>query len=384
MDLEKGVKEVIFFCYGDSANASTWSNVPYLFTNSLINHGITVRRVNLLNAGLAFISKVYNRTVVKFFKMFFRKKQFAYDFSRTTIFTFLVSQRIKKAVHKYSTADYCIFTNFDFYNKYSAIPTLLFCDWTYKILVIDRLQREPFWFETRFCRQQEIAINNAKHVVSLFPVCAERMRKDYPKARISFLGGNVINSLYPKSLDKNEILSQKRCSNKILFIGGKKYLEGAKKLVEAFKRMRDNEKLELHLIGLTESMFGRLPDNIHCHGYLKKDVAEERDVYYDLLVSSRMIVNPTPLWGGYSSIVEAMYFYTPVIVSPYKDFVREFGEDISFGIYNEEYDSSVLAKNINTLFQREDYEQMCINAHEKVRTYTWDNYVDKVLRLLNS
>lgn len=88
--------------------------------------------------------------------------------------------------------------------------------------------------------------------------------------------------------------------------------------------------------------------------------------------------------GGYSSTVEAMYFYTPVIVSPYDDFVNEFGKDIDFGIYNEKYDSSVLAKNIEAIFNSGDYENMCLNAHERVKDYTWDNYVDKILKLLNN
>lgn len=88
--------------------------------------------------------------------------------------------------------------------------------------------------------------------------------------------------------------------------------------------------------------------------------------------------------GGYSSIVEAMYFYTPVIVSPYDDFVNEFGKDIDFGIYNKKYDSLVLAKNMESIFNSSDYENMCLNAHERVKDYTWDNYVDKILKLLNN
>lgn len=297
MNSERKIKEVIFFCYGDSANASTWSNVPYLFTDSLLKHGITVRRVNLIT-GLRYITAIYNRTIVRFLKIFFCKGEFAYDFSRTVFFTALVNKKIKRAVLEHPKADYCIFTNFDFYNKYNDIPTLLFCDWTYKILVLDRLQRKPFWFEKRFCKQQEMAINNVEHVVSLFPTCAEYMKNDYPKANINYLGVNVINSLYTKSMDENKILSTKKKSNRILFIGGKKYLDGARKLVDAFKQLHNKDNLELHLIGLTKSMLDKLPNNIFCHGYLRKDVDAERDIYYDLLISSKMVVNPTPNWGG--------------------------------------------------------------------------------------
>lgn len=383
MNSERKIKEVIFFCYGDSSDASTWSNVPFLFTQSLIKHGVTVRRVNLSD-GLDSITKLYNRSVVRFLKLFYGTRQFTYEFSRSIFYKAIVNRKIKKAVTKYSHADYCIFLCFDFYNKFNSIPSLLFCDWTYKILVIDRKKRKPYLFEKRFCKQQADAINNATHVISMFPTCTEYMKKDYPKANISYLGGNVINSLYMKSMNTDIILSAKRTSNKILFIGGKKYLDGAKKLVEAFLMLKGMENLELHLIGLKRSMLGNLPNNIFCHGYLRKDVAAERDIYYDLLISSKMIVNPTPNWGGYSSIVEAMYFYTPVIVSPYDDFVNEFGKDINFGIYNEKYDSSVLAQNIEAIFNSSDYENMCLNARERVKDYTWDNYVDKILRLLNN
>lgn len=40
-------KEVIFFTKGDSADISTWSNVPYFFTRTLEEKGVTVHRVNM-------------------------------------------------------------------------------------------------------------------------------------------------------------------------------------------------------------------------------------------------------------------------------------------------------------------------------------------------
>lgn len=297
MDSGREIKEIIFFSYGDSTDTSTWSNVPFLFAQSLIKHGVTVRRVNLSD-GLDSITKLYNWSIVRFFKLFYGTRQFTYEFSRSIFYKVIVSRKIKKAVTKYSHADYCIFLCFDFYNKFNSIPSLLFSDWTYKILVIDRKKRKPYLFERRFCKQQADAINNATHVVSMFPTCTEYMKKDYPKANISYLGGNVINLLYTKSMDKDKVLSAKKTSNKILFIGGKKYLDGAKKLVEAFLMLKGLGNLELHLIGLKRSMLGNPPNNIFCHGYLRKDIAAERDIYYDLLISSKMIVNPTPNWGG--------------------------------------------------------------------------------------
>lgn len=376
------IKEIIFFCYGDSTNASTWSNVPYLFTKSLSEQGVTIRRVDLLK-NLQFIAKVYNYTIVNFLRLFYPKNQFIYYFNRSFIFAFLVNLKIKQAVTKYSTADYCIFATFDFYNKFNKIPTLLFGDWTYKMLLTERLKRNPYWFEKRFCRQVERAINNAQHAVSLFSLCAEYMKKDYPHANITYLGENVINSLYDDEISETHILDMKRKSYNLLFIGGEKYLDGAKLLVGAFNILNLNARYTLHIIGLERKDFDELPTNVLCYGYLRKDKKEECDLYYKLLLSTKIIINPTPQWGGYSSIVEAMYFYTPVIVSPYEEFVNEFGGNINFGIYNEKNDSHTLAINIEKLLSNSDYINMCINAHEKVKAYTWANYVTKILKLIN-
>ena len=46
-DIVMQVKEVIFFTYGDSSKASTWSNVPFLFTKTLEGKGIKVDRIDL-------------------------------------------------------------------------------------------------------------------------------------------------------------------------------------------------------------------------------------------------------------------------------------------------------------------------------------------------
>ncbi len=328
------IKEIIYFGYGDSTKASTWSNVPYLLTTTLQKKGIKIRRIDI--SPNRYISKAWKVLEKIFISPFYPGE--VYTFDRTPLFKQLTERKIRKAVKKYSSADYCIFTCFDFYNKFNDIPTLLFCDWTYDILIIDRLKRKPYPFESRYSRQQGEAINSAKCVISLFPVCAETMKKKYPSANIHYLGTNVINSLYEGKLDGDFVVKQKDKSEEILFIGGKKYLDGAKKLVEAFKRfVQTHPNAGLHLIGLKKEYFSSLPHNVICHGYLQKDKEGDKELYYKLLLNAKVIVNPSPLWAGYSSTIEAMFFYTPVIVSPYKDFVDEFGKDIPFGIYNNEY-----------------------------------------------
>ena len=79
-----------------------------------------------------------------------------------------------------------------------------------------------------------------------------------------------------------------------------------------------------------------------------------------------------------------MYFYTPVLISPYKDFVSEFGENIEFGTYNQEFTEEVIANNITKILSSDRYEYMCQNAHEKVKNYTWEEYVNRFIELINN
>lgn len=106
-------------------------------------------------------------------------------------------------------------------------------------------------------------------------------------------------------------------------------------------------------------------------------------MYYDVLLNSSAIVNCDPLWGGISSIVEAMYFYTPVIVAPYNDFTKMFGKDIVFGEYNKEYSRECIARNISKILQSGDYNKYCLTAHNAVKNFTWNTYIDKLLNIID-
>ncbi len=91
-------------------------------------------------------------------------------------------------------------------------------------------------------------------------------------------------------------------------------------------------------------------------------------------------MNPSKQWGGYSSTVEAMFYGCPVVVSPYEDFVANFGNDIKFGMYLRDESASLtnLLEKILSL-PRETYSQMAEAAHSTVADYTWDNYVTHFL-----
>lgn len=410
------MREVIFFTNGDANNANVWSNVPYCFSHALENKGITVHRIDYS----------MNSTFVRFYNLVLRRildslnlRKLRFPYLRTTrLFKFFAERKIKKAIQQHPQAELCLFMGYGFYNKWSNVPSLLFSDWTTEMDI--QKKRKPNFLENRIIHQEEEAINHAEYVVSLFPVCCEEMKRKYPKANIHFLGGNVINDLsglrlretHPnppclgrenqttekqdnlqissssKDIYVDTLLETKEKSKRLLFIGRKTtYLGAAKKLIEAFKLLKQEEAYkdyELDIVGCAESDFGSLPEGVTCYGFLNKSEEKDRKTYYDLLLRAKVLVNANPKWGAFSSTVEAMYYYTPVIVSPYQDFVKNFGEKIDFGVYNQDFTAESIANDIKSVINSDNYTEMCNFAHENVKTYTWENYVKRLCCWVNS
>lgn len=373
------VKEVIFFCYGDSSKASTWSNVPYLFTEALENKNIKVRRVDITPH--KFFSIIYNRTITTLIRFFYPKT--VYSFIRSSLCSWLVNRKINKTVNLYPSADLCIFSSFDFYNVAQNIPSLLFCDWTYELLLRKRLRLRPHYLDRRsFARQSEV-LENANWVISLFPNCSKYIKSCTPGANVYYLGG-VVNKNEGLDLSPN-IFETKKNSRKILFVGGKHYIDACRLVIAAINKLNERGEIyELHVIGMNENDFNdiSIPKNIFFYGYLRKDNLDEEKIYHDLLLNAHIFINPTPVWGGYSSTVEAMLYYTPIIVAPYGDFVEEFGEELDCGVYNDVCNVDKIAENILWVSKNPNYITMCNYAHERVKNNTWDKYIDKVLQIL--
>ncbi len=371
------VKEIVWIGYGDSKNASTWSNVPYLFTKTLEEKKIKVDRIDI--SANHTISRLYDRIIYPIFRPIFGLA----PFGRTYLLYAWNLLKIKRQMKRFPNAEYCIISSFDYYNKFSKAQTILYGDWTYDTL-LERQKKKPSFWDRRFINQQKLAINKADIVISLFAECAKHIKEIYPLSNVHYLNTYFINSLYEEELDPKLIIKRKRESKSILFIGKKIYKETADKVIEAFKLLRSKDSsLSLNIIGMVKSDFdGNIPEGINFYGFLHKDIKLECDTYYKLLLDATIIANPNPVWGGYSSIVEAMYFYTPILVAPYKDFKQEFGENINFGIYNAEYTAECIAKNIMAIMESSEFNTICMNAHERVKDYTWSNYVDKILDLL--
>ena len=383
------MKEIIFFANGDPESPQTWSNIPACFVKALREKGITVHPVSLANEKLQHYYDDYFRKILKVLTCWYDNPRY---YGYTWLHKWLGNKIIEKTVKKYPQADYCFFINYAFYNKYNHIPSLLLSDWTDEIN-LQRIGKKPDKFHKRFCKQQKEAIEHAEHTVSIFELCAKQMKERYTKGNISFLGGNVINDLSGKSIEQTSstdyaqnIIDKKTKSNRVLFVGKPdRYKESAIKLIEAVGLLRQKEEfknLEVDIIGIRKDQLPETPNYVTCHGFLHKDNEKERETFYSILENAKMIVNPTPKWAAYSSIAEAMYFYTPVIVSPFDDFVNEFGKEIKFGLYNKEFTAACIANNIISIIENPNYPSLCENAHETVKGYTWDAYVDKILKLI--
>ena len=369
------------FCYGDSNNASTWSNVPFLMGRELEHHDITIPRVDISINNI--LTRVINRCIRVWLAATGHGNNADYGFIRSWLYRLLVEQKIAKAVKSHPKTDYCIFLCFDFYNKFSNTPSLVFSDWTYQMLIEERRSRPTDRFDRKFIAQQEEVLNKADVVLPLFSTTFAKLHIKYPNANVFHPGFNVINCMNVGAMNRDKITETKSRSNSIIFIGGPQYINGLKSLIESMSLLK--RPMTLNVIGMKREMVPAAPDFVTFHGYLRKDIQDENHLYYKLLTEAKMIVNTTPLWGAYSSIVEGMYFYTPVIVSPFAQFTSEFGTNIDFGHYCHSGSHAELAEKIDQIASMctIDYVRLCDNAHDRVKAYTWQRFVDSMLSIMS-
>lgn len=366
---------IALFTCGDSTLLSTWSNVPCLFAKTLEEKGHKVYRVDI--SPNKFLTHWFNSISFRVYRKVLRRNSCPI-FQRTIIHRLIINHRIKVANKQYPGIDVNLFLSYSFINKYSDKPNVLWCDWS-DAIVIQRQQRKPEWYERKAIKEEAKSIKGADAVFSMFSVCAKQMTKMYDR-EVIHLNRNVVNTVYDKPWNIVDVISERTKSRRLLFIGNYLYKAGLMKLLDSFLVLKTRyPDLQLHVIGMTQKQVPVI-EGVTCYGYLHKDNVTEKDLYYRLLLSSRCIINPTPQWAGYSSTIEAMYYGCPIIVTPYDDFVEEFGSNISFGFY---CDNNNLTSCIEKIIVSENYVQLCREAHNQVAHYTWSEYVDSFLQFLS-
>lgn len=374
----KKIRDVTVYTVGDSSDIRTWSNVPYFFTETLKKKGIQVNRVNLAPpAPVVFVGRV----LWKFIGLFYRNR--SYTELRSLPYFLLARWKIRKALRQYPAAEADIFITFSFSSVgMSQRPIIQFCDWTFDYQVRHFERREPDRLEQGCIRREDAQIEGSNLVVSLFPGVAKYMQGRYRNENILYLG-NVVNASLQANAEQS--IALKVGSQSIVFIGKEKYQAGAQALIAAFRMMRAQfPALSVDIIGMKASDFAEIPEGVRCHGVLDKGNAAEGDLFYSILSRARMFVNTTPNWGGFSASLEAMYFYTPVVVTPYGEFLETFGPEINFGRYCSDASVETLCAQIESILVHPSYDALCLRAHEAVRDFTWDAYTDKFLEAIVS
>lgn len=374
--------KIIVYSCGDSRDICTWSNVPFLFVQALKKKGYSIVRVNI--EPVKSINHLYNSF---FFRLCFKilKQNASPIFARSRLHRLIVWLHLFYITKKHPNASLHLFLSYAFYNKFSSKPSVLWCDWP-DSTVIQRLGRLPKWYEQQSLLHEKKVIQSADLVYSMFPCCAKDMAVQYSR-KVLYLGKNVVNTIYNKEFDFEQNITKRAASKRILFIGNHRYHGAALQLIRTFMVIHNKmPNIELHIIGMTRSQLqlDKSASAISCYGYLRKNIPDEAEHYYELLHSAHVLVNPSPQWGAYSSTVEAMYYGCPVIVAPYKDFVADFGKKIRFGFYIN--NATELAYSLEKIFTISDleYAMLCKNAHEKTAHYTWDEYVQTFLESLRS
>ncbi len=373
------IKELTVFTLGDSAKISTWSNVPYFFTETFIAKGVKVNRVDI--SPIPVIEKIYNNSVLKLFKWVNWNPTL--KFYRTHLNYLFTQAKIRKATKKYSSSDANVFMTFSFSsgtykNKYS----ILFHDWTYHHYFDYFENRKPHLLEQRCMNREDKHIRDSNLILPLFPGIAQYMKSRYKDKNVVYLG-NVINSEI--KVNPEEIIEQKLKSNTLLFVGSEKYIDAARLLVKSFDILsKGNSDFELHIIGIEKNKLPVTNKGVICHGYLDKGEKCDRELYYDLFRRARVFINTDKKWGAFSATVEAMYFYIPVLVAPYDEFTKTFGDEIDVGMYSNSEKPEDVATKIATLTHADNYKSLCINAHKAVKDFTWDAYIDKVLNTIQN
>ncbi len=372
------INNVTVLVNGDSSKLSTWSNFPYFFTETLMSKGIQVNRIDI--SPNKTIQKIFEKTIYRFIVRLFRDT--SYDYFRSCIHYIDAKIRIIKAVKKYPDSDVFIFMTFSFSTKsFAGRLSVQFCDWTYDHHIKHFNNRPPDFLERIAIKREDRELRKSDLQFVLFPWVAEYMKKRYSHNKINYLG-YVVNSFHNPSIES--LIPQKKSSYKILFIGNTKYINGANVLIKSSQILKQKYPgLTIHFIGLTEDKFNiEMPDYIKFYGYLNKDLIEDRSKFYNLLEEACLFVNTTPKWAAYSSMIEAMYFGTPVFVTQCDDNVKTFGSDINFGLYALENSEKHVISGIDNILSDPNYENLCRNAKKAVSEFGWPKYVDNMLQIM--
>ncbi|HEX7868996.1 MAG TPA: hypothetical protein VF455_02690, partial [Chryseobacterium sp.] len=141
------IKEITVFTNGESSEISTWSNVPFFFTETLMKKGIKVNRVNMYPK---YKYEVYfNNYFIKILNRLYKIHN-TYNYFRSLMHFYRTRKLIKQAIKRYPDSDVFMFLTFSFSAAGLTQKKIVqFGDWTYDYYFRYFKNREPNWFEKK-------------------------------------------------------------------------------------------------------------------------------------------------------------------------------------------------------------------------------------------
>lgn len=369
------IKEVIVYSNGYSNDLATWSNVPYFFCRELEKRGIKVDRVNIhvnKDSALSIVSRLLTKFKKKLIKLQ-KGTDTMYRYNKSSYYYNQVLKKMKEGRRNYPEADAEIAFDLMNINK-SDIPFLMIGDWTIEYRLRNKYHRFPDKHEQSLIDRQFSNLSKADMVVSIFPGCYENMCEHLDNACYF---GHVVNSMNRYSFNDN-----KNGNSHVLFIGKDKYKEGLNSFIEIVRKYNDEHGRNIRI-----SVIGMNSDDIDgqgiCdfYGYLNKTDEKQRELYYRLIGEAKLMANVTKDWNGVSSLFEALYHGTPILVSANVELEKLIGETEYCHFCDNE---DVFYDNFVSLMEDDNYLKISQAAHDFASQYTWDKFMDKFLAKLKS
>jgi glycosyltransferase involved in cell wall biosynthesis len=376
--------KINFFCWGDSNDINTWSNVPYFFVRALISRKVDVRRINLfpeqglILRGLNFFNDKRNGVAARFG---LRSR----EMFRIPAFQRFVNFHVAKTCRKFQDADLNLFLTFSSSSyRYSDVPVALYCDRTYEHHLEERSIR-PTYADRCLFRMEKRNIQNARFVFSLNRACLEFIRDRYG-VQSPLLLKAAINLSGDDFSDPNALIARKKATRNILFVGRAYYYyqRGVDILLAAFLRFNEkvSEPFTLHLVGITDDQLPKPQAHVICHGYLRKDDPAQYRKYIDLLASARLFVFPMRFGPIAGVLREALWMCTPVILTNVPN-AADRVQDGKNGILAAKAEPEEIARCMSVLVANDGlWRRMAAYARESVRDETWEATADRFLQIV--
>ncbi len=376
-------RRVNLFCWGDSNDINTWSNVPYFFARALISRRVDVRRLNLIPDGgpvhraMEVLSSNYNR-IASTCGLHPR------PLFRIPAFHRLVNFHLAQTCRRIHDTDLNLFLTFSFSSyRYSNVPVAHYCDRTYELDLAER-GIQPSFVDRRLFKMEKQNLQNARYVFNFNRACLEFVRDRYGVSRPLLLtaGINLGEDDFP---DPSTLIARKEASRDILFIGRGYHHRGVDILLEAFRlfNTRTPDPFTLHLVGVAKLGPSEPQANVVCHGYLRKDDPAQYRQYMELLASARLFVFPMRFGPLPGVLREALWMCTPVILTSVPN-ASERLQNGKNGILAAKADAEEFAYWMSTLVaDRERWRRMAGYARESVRGETWGATIDRFLDVID-